>query len=32
VAPLTIQREDDVFDVEVRTADRLALQRKRRFN
>jgi S1-C subfamily serine protease len=32
VVPLTIQREDDVFDVEIRSADRLALQRKRRFN
>ena len=32
VVPLTIQREDDVFDVEVRSADRLALQRKRRLN
>jgi len=30
--PLTIQREDDVFDVEVRSGDRLAMQRKRRFN
>ena len=32
VAPLTIQRERDVFDVEIRTADRTALQRKRRLN
>jgi S1-C subfamily serine protease len=32
VVPLTIQREDDVFDVEIRSADRLAMQRKRRFN
>jgi S1-C subfamily serine protease len=32
VAPLTIQRERDVFDVEVRSADRLARQRKRRLN
>ena len=32
IAPLTIQREHDVFDVEVRTADRTALQKKRRLN
>ncbi|MFI4972988.1 MAG: S1C family serine protease [Caulobacterales bacterium] len=32
VVPLTIQRERDVFDVEVRSADRVALQRKRRLN
>jgi S1-C subfamily serine protease len=32
VATLTIQRESDVFDVEVRTADRLSTQRKRRLN
>jgi S1-C subfamily serine protease len=32
VAPLTIQREHDVFDVEVRTADRLAMQKRRRLN
>jgi S1-C subfamily serine protease len=32
VVPLTIQRESDVFDVEIRSADRLAMQRKRRFN
>jgi len=32
VAPLTIQREHDVFDVEVRTADRLSLQKRRRLN
>jgi S1-C subfamily serine protease len=32
VAPLTIQRERDVFDVEIRTADRQSLQRKRRLN
>lgn len=31
-APLTIQRERDVFDVEVRSADRLARLRKRRLN
>ncbi len=31
-APLTIQRENDVFDVEIRTADRSALQKKRRLN
>lgn len=30
--PLTIQREQDVFDVEVRSGDRLALQRKRRLH
>jgi S1-C subfamily serine protease len=32
IAPLTIQRERDVFDVEIRTADRSALQKKRRLN
>jgi S1-C subfamily serine protease len=32
LAPLTIQREQDVFEVEVRTADRTAMQRKRRMN
>jgi len=32
VVPLRIQRESDVFTVEVRSADRLAMQRKRRFN
>ena len=32
VVPLTIQRDSDVFDVEVRTGDRLAQQRKRRLN
>ena len=32
IAPLTIQREHDVFEVEVRTADRTSLQRKRRLN
>ena len=32
VAPLTLRREDDVFDVEVRTADRSSRLRKRRFN
>jgi S1-C subfamily serine protease len=32
VASLTVEREGDVFEVEIRTADRLALQRKRRFN
>jgi S1-C subfamily serine protease len=31
-APLTIQRENDVFDVEIRTADRSTLQKKRRLN
>ncbi|HTX50015.1 MAG TPA: S1C family serine protease [Caulobacteraceae bacterium] len=31
-AALTIQRERDVFDVEIRSADRLARQRKRRLN
>jgi S1-C subfamily serine protease len=30
--PLTLQREGDVFDVEVRSADRAGLMRKRRFN
>jgi S1-C subfamily serine protease len=30
--PLTIQREQDVFDVEVRSGDRLSLQRKRRLH
>jgi S1-C subfamily serine protease len=29
VVPLTVQREDDVFDMEIRSADRLASQRKR---
>ena len=32
VANLTIQREHDVFDVAIRTADRLTLQRRRRLN
>jgi S1-C subfamily serine protease len=32
VAELTIQREHDVFDVAIRTVDRLALQKKRRLN
>jgi len=32
VARLRIQRERDVFDVEIRTADRTALQRRRRLN
>jgi len=32
VIPLSIQREDDVFDVEIRSADRLALLRKPRLN
>ena len=32
VAPLTIQRERDVFDVEIRTADRQSLQKRRRLN
>jgi S1-C subfamily serine protease len=32
IIPLTIQREEDVFDVEVRSGDRLAMQRKRRLN
>jgi S1-C subfamily serine protease len=31
-APLTIQRENDVFDVEIRTTDRSTLQKKRRLN
>jgi S1-C subfamily serine protease len=32
VIPLTVQRERDVFDVEVRSGDRVALQKKRRLN
>lgn len=32
VVPLRIQRENDVFEVEVRTADRASMQRKRRLN
>ena len=32
VAPLRIQRENDVFEVEVRTGDRASMQRKRRLN
>lgn len=32
VIPLSIQREDDVFDVEIRSADRVALLRKPRLN
>jgi S1-C subfamily serine protease len=32
VAPLTIQRERDVFDMEVRTADRTAMQKRRTLN
>jgi S1-C subfamily serine protease len=32
VAPLRLQREDDVFDVEIRTADRSSRLRKRRLN
>lgn len=32
VAPLRLKRERDVFDVEVRTSDRAARLRKRRFN
>ncbi len=31
-APLTLRRERDVFDVEVRTSDRAARLKKRRFN
>jgi S1-C subfamily serine protease len=30
--PLTIQRESDVFELEVRSVDRLSMQRKRRLN
>ncbi|WP_091737110.1 S1C family serine protease [Phenylobacterium immobile] len=30
--PLTLQREGDVFDVEIRSADRTSLMRKPRFN
>ena len=32
VAPLRLRREDDVFDVEIRTADRASRLRKRRLN
>jgi S1-C subfamily serine protease len=32
VAPLKIQRERDVFDIEIRSGDRAALQKKRRLN
>lgn len=32
VVPLTVQREDDVFDMEIRSGDRLATQRKRKLN
>ena len=32
VVPLRIQREEDVFEVEIRSADRAALMRKPRFN
>ena len=32
VIPLTVQREKDVFEVEIRSGDRVALQRKRRLN
>jgi len=32
VVPLRIQRENDVFEVEVRTADRASMQKKRRLN
>jgi len=32
VAPLRLQREDDAFDVEIRTADRSSRLRKRRLN
>jgi S1-C subfamily serine protease len=32
VATLTIQREHDVFDVAIRTADRQAMQKRRRLN
>jgi len=32
IVPLTIQREGDVFDVEIRSADRTAMQRRRRLN
>jgi S1-C subfamily serine protease len=30
--PLKVQREDDVFDLEVRSADRMAMMKKRRLN
>ena len=32
VVPMRIQRESDVFEVEVRTGDRASMQRKRRLN
>lgn len=32
VVPLRIQRDEDVFDLEVRSADRVAMQRKRRLH
>jgi S1-C subfamily serine protease len=32
VVPLTIQRERDVFEVEIRSGDRLAMQKRRRLN
>ena len=31
-APLRLKREGDVFDIEVRTADRASRLRRRRFN
>jgi S1-C subfamily serine protease len=30
--PLSVQREGDVFDLEVRSADRMAMMKKRRLN
>ena len=32
VAPLRVRREEDVFDVEIRTGDRTSRLRKRRLN
>ncbi|HLK23422.1 MAG TPA: S1C family serine protease [Caulobacteraceae bacterium] len=32
LVPLTVQREDDVFDMEIRSGDRLSRQRKRTMN
>ena len=32
VAPLTLKREDDIFDLEIRTVDRASKLKKRQFN
>ena len=32
VVPLTVQRERDIFDVEIRSVDRTSMQRRRRLN